>query len=594
MCGIAGIWNIKGAQIERSRIENAINLINHRGPDADGIEFLDNNSLVLGHKRLSILDLSNLGNQPMYSANKRYCITYNGEVYNYLVLKNELIDLGHKFISNTDTEVLLVLFELYGKSMVHKLEGMFSFAIYDIQNNELFCARDAFGVKPFFYIFQNNEFSFNSSIYALFKTTDINFTINENSLIQNLCFDMCFRPATMFNEINALPKGSYLTLDTKNGISIHKYYTLPLNTKKNNITLNEATEKLDKILTDSVAQQLISDVEVATFMSGGLDSSIITAIASKINPEIKAFTLGFEDNIDALDEIENAEIIAKHLNINHVIYKTNASEILPFVEPSIWFSDEPLGGIPPSYILAKKVNDEKIKVVLNGLGGDELFAGYMRYNFDEYNWYLRSKQGKIKRLLSKFVKIKHSYFPSYYLSTLSRFSEKEIELITNNKNNILDCFIGVYGDTNRNNLIDNVSNYDMQFYLGEYQLDGVDQLTMAYSIEGRFPFLNKALVEFAYSLSNEFKHNGVGKIILKKLAERYLPKEVINAPKKGFGMPNSKWFEPNQKLGNYAFAKIEKLKQRKQLKHLNLSDEIYNNHRAKFVALELWFEKFYG
>jgi asparagine synthase (glutamine-hydrolysing) len=599
MCGITGHWNFDGKIIDENNFKEFTKFNSFRGPDNRGHEFYLNHSLALGHTRLSIIDLTAMGAQPLSYFDSGLHIVFNGEIYNFQELKESLIKINYKFKSNTDTEVVLASYLNWGVECLNKFEGMFSFAIFDERNQILFCARDPFGIKPFYYNYSNKKFIFSSSIYSIHQYENFKFTLNNQSLQANLNFDMSFRPETMFNEIKSLEKGSYLIVNSYGKFINKKYYQLPVNQNKIYNNSNEVLEKLEYIFGESVKQQLMADVEVSTFMSGGIDSSLVTAFASIYKPRIKAFTLSFDKELIEFDELEEAIAAAKHFGVEHIIKKLQPEYFRERLNESIFFSDEPLGGVPPSFVLSEVVKEHQIKVVLNGLGGDELFAGYNRYRFREFEWFSTNNENLYQKLKRRVVKDNFNQTLSdYYCKSLSRFNPVEhFELFGEKQKKVFKDFYHTYNKEKIqfNDFVSGISYYDMQFYLGEYQLDGVDQLNMANSIEGRFPFLNTKLVELVSQMSSELKiQNTFGKLILKELAKKYLPKKVLQMSKKGFGVPNSFWFEDGTHGEILAKEKINNLLKRGIFNNTNKTQELMLKHRAKFVALEIWFEKFYG
>ena len=392
MCGIVGVLS-KSHSFNKSQVRGMLNKISHRGPDDEGVVAIStkNNKvkdsladLYLGHRRLSILDLSSLGHQPMPTTDKKLWITYNGEIFNFIEIRNILINKGYKFISNTDTEVVLNAYREYGRDCLKMFRGFFAFCIYDFEKKELFLARDRLGSKPLRYYFDGNLFSFSSEIKALLEIESIDKSLDYFSISQYLSLKYIPAPNTIFKSIKKLPAGSYLVFDIrKNNFVINKYWE-PEFEPKVDISYDEAKQKTQEILKDSVNIRMISDVPVGVLLSGGVDSSSIVASLSEQTSQINTFSVGFSDS--KFDERSFSRRIAKQFNTNHHEFVVEPDLNLD-LEKIICNFDEPFADSSqvPTYLLCKAAKKE-VTVALSGDAGDEIFGGYNRYIWTQKIW----------------------------------------------------------------------------------------------------------------------------------------------------------------------------------------------------------------
>ena len=586
MCGIVGLISPKG--VDKYTLSKMVSLLNHRGPDNSEIWINKNNTVGLGHSRLSILDLSSNGNQPMYSFDKKFIITFNGEIYNHLKLRKEINDDFNnsiKWNSGTDTETLINYYSLYGiNKTLNNLKGMFAFAICHIESNKLILARDRIGEKPLYYGVNNNIFFFASELKSIKKNKLSDLTLNHNSISEYLKYGNVPSDKCIYNNFNKLLPGHFCEIDSNN-INAFKntsywnysdrYSELNLDNKK--ISYEDAINKTKKILTDAIKSQLMSDVPIGTFLSGGIDSSLITAIANEIssNP-INTFSIGYEEK--QYDESVHAEKISNILRTNHykqIVTSKNLLDVIPNISD---IYDEPFADSSqiPTYLLCKLAK-MKVSVCMSGDGADELFGGYNRYKrADIFN-----KSSKFNtKILSFFFKNispeKFSYIyeklgfvlPKRYQSALPKehyyklskifsLSDKfEIykNLISHSslQNNFLntefnDDLLKSYWTNNQNykTFEDQMMAIDSQFYLPNDILTKVDRAAMSNSLETRCPYLDKDLIEFTMTLPIDMKigKNKSGKIILKKLLSEYIPEKLIDRPKMGFGVPIDMWLK---------------------------------------------------
>jgi len=562
MCGICGIISYKQSKlVSKHHIEKMVSTLHHRGPDYHNSWL--NHSVAFGHTRLSILDLSVNGNQPMYSYDKRYIIVLNGEIYNYKEIRNKLRKLNIPFSGSSDTEVLVNAFAVWGEEIFPKLNGIYALAIYNIQKEEVILARDRFGVKPLYYQKSDNGFLFGSEIKAILEISDIKRKINLQAFHEFSYFGNSLQENTMFSGIHRLKAGFTLKINKK-GMKLSKY--LDINPEiRTDILENNAVVKVRNLLEDSVKRQLVSDVPVGIFLSGGIDSSAVTAFASKYyNGQIKTFTANFEFMPESNNELLKARKTAEYYNTDHYEMNISCNDLPEVIESLIFHHDEPFSDAAniPLYLMSKEIAGE-IKVILQGDGGDELFAGYRRYSLIN-NYKLMKILASITpiNLLSMFsnsssdrIKRIHDIFSS------SEWGTSMGKLLTTDTNqnsfyNLLsDDFKNTISTTDPyleyNKLAQYFSKYekvnqmlftDLKLILTNTFLEKVDKSTMAMGIESRVPFLDNHLTDYVLSLPSSLKvHGKEKKYILKKALRGIVPNFVLDSPKMGFGVPYAEW-----------------------------------------------------
>ncbi|MHB0993932.1 MAG: asparagine synthase (glutamine-hydrolyzing) [Sulfurovum sp.] len=560
MCGIVGLVDYT-KKTKKEILQSMTDTLHHRGPDDSGYKFVEHETyqLGLGHRRLSILDLSSHGHQPMTF--EHLSVVYNGEVYNFEEIKTELEFLGYVFESYTDTEVILKAFHKWGVESVHKFRGMFAFAIYDSKKESIYIFRDRAGVKPLYYYQHNGLFIFGSELKALVVHTGLRKQLNKEALSMYLQFGYIHAPHTIYEDTYKLLPGHYLKYDLSNDVlKTIKYWDIVDFYKMDKVELSEeeAEKQLEEILLDSFNLRMISDVPVGTFLSGGIDSSLVTALLQKNNEEkISTFTIGFED--ERYNEAQYAQKIAEYLGTNHTEYyctKQDALNIIP-VLPKMY--DEPFGDssvIPTA--LVSKLAKEKVSVVLSGDGGDEAFCGYSSYElFEQRLDSIRKIPGR------KFISSLLEAIPDPIL-TLQGMNEKNYLKYLKLKSvmgsdNVADMFklsnavftkydvklilSGTYHYENEPDLhdlhvLEQMMISDFKGYLADDILVKVDRATMNVSLEGREPLLDHKILEFAARLPISMKKN---KNILKNILKKYIPSELFERKKQGFGIPINDW-----------------------------------------------------
>jgi len=550
MCGITGFVS---PSLNKDHLVNMTNSLAHRGPDADGFYHNESTHVGLGHRRLSILDLSSAANQPMTSHCKRYVMVYNGEVYNY---KNLSKEIGITFHTNSDSEIILEAFVKWGPEFVNKLNGMFSIAIYDLEKNKLFLFRDRIGIKPLYYYLNNDELVFASELKAI---TGIKkeLTINFQAVSNYFHYGYIPKKDTIYNDVYKLSSGYYGEYFNGN-FEIKKYWEIDsLISSQTNNDFETAKKTLDQLLTDSIDKRLVSDVPIGTFLSGGTDSSAVTSIAAKISEtQINTFSIGFKEA--KYNESEKAKEIAKHLKTNHHEFIVAEQDIFSELDHILDNFDEPFADSScfPTYLVSKLAR-KHVTVCLSGDGGDELFMGYGSYNWakrmsNPILWNLRKPISKIlkstndnrkKRAADVFNsplrgKMEHLFSQEQYL-----FSAQEINEL------LLNCPTVNYDDPIKSNRVlspeEKQSFFDIKNYLKDDLLVKVDRMSMLSSLEVRVPILDHRIVEFALNLDQSLKMSktGVQKHLLKEVLYDNVSKELLNHPKWGFSIPLVKWLK---------------------------------------------------
>ncbi len=564
MCGICGVFNYGGLRIEPV-LRNMLDAMEHRGPDEEGQKIYQKERAALGHKRLSIIDLGS-GQQPMLNADGSIAIVFNGEIYNYKTIKKEL-ENKFKFRTQSDTESLLYLYENDGFSMLNKLNGMFSFAIWDNREKHLFLARDRIGIKPFYYAVIDEQFVFASEITSLLTHPGLKKKLRVDSVYKFLHLRCVPSPYTMFEGIYKLEPGQYLTVKSIAGkVKIDKktFWSLTESFEKGYFqNEDEMFSELDSLLMDSVDKRMVSDVPIGAFLSGGIDSSLIVELMSRFsNSPVSTYTLGFEN--DPRSELKYAKLAAKHSKTNHneiVISQENFLDNMPFIINSF---DDPVadGAALPIYLMSRAAKTEKgIKVLLSGEGSDELFGGYSSYlsHLTVYRIINSFSYLPLQQMIPVLMKlnIKRELLYKIYL-TLQRgalyrgHASNQIEniqyLFSSSAQTDIDYeyFSNVYKSYDQMDLsfIERMMMIDMKFRMPDDLLTRLDRMTMAASVEGRVPFLDHRFVELSHRTKPSFKiHNGNGKYVIKKIAEQYIPHEIIYRKKSGFPVPLQMWLK---------------------------------------------------
>lgn len=568
MCGIAGFIDRLEFQGAEKRIGEMLRPLESRGPDGQGtwLERFHDYNVALGHRRLSIIDLEG-GTQPLANSDNQIWTTFNGEIFNYLELKEKLLASGYKFKTKSDTEVLVHLFEELGADGFQHLNGMFAYSIWDHRKQELWLVRDRAGIKPLYYsVLPEGGILFGSELSSLWAHPSCPRYVDPQAVSSFLFSDSIHAPRTILQGVQKLPPGHYLKWNMSGRIEVAPYWQLNLPLRRSfKLTKDLFSEKvsdLEVLLIDSVKRQLISDVPVGAFLSGGIDSSLVTAIANKLSPgNIQTFSIGFEDT--DFDESPYSDLLSQKLKTEHrkkIISEKNLLEIVPRVLSRL---DEPLGdpSILPTTLLSE-LAAEHVKVVIGGDGGDELFAGYPTYwahgqakYFEalpaavRHKWiaqlvsqlkvkpHYQSLEWKLKRFVLRWddsiVRRHFRWMSATDLPDLQRFFTQLKE-----EPDVLQAF-SEHPDVDS---LTQLLALDFQTYLPDNVLTKVDRASMAHSLEVRPPLLDNHIIDFAFNLPSQFKlKKRTSKYILKKLALRWIPAEIVNRKKRGFAIPLSRW-----------------------------------------------------
>jgi asparagine synthase (glutamine-hydrolysing) len=625
MCGIAGTYSINN-KFSDSDIRKMTQRLKHRGPDADGV-FISQHC-NLGHTRLSIIDLSTNANQPMTSACGRYVIVYNGEVYNYNEIANELkYKTGINFTTNSDTEIILEAYSHYGDDFIHRLNGMFAIAIFDKEKRELKIYRDRLGIKPLHYYFDGKNFAFASEIKALKEIKSIALNINYNSIATFLNIGFVPQPESIYSEIKKLAPGSLLKFDG-NSLEINKYWSIEEKVEKEIITdERKAIVLLSDLLASSVQYQLKSDVPFGIFLSGGIDSSLVSALAKQLSgTKINTFSIGFEEA--KFNESDYAKSVANHLGTLHHELIVSYKNAINLIETYFDTYDEPFAdssGIPT--LLVSKLAKQNVTVTLSGEGGDELFMGYGFYNWAErlnnpaIKLLKKSLRYGFSKMSNRFQRASHlfennkNHFHSHIFSQEQYFfSEREIAELTTDKISFNTAISGQEYYLCQNNLKNKFSRkldikelqaiFDINYYLPQNLLTKVDRASMHYGLETRVPYLDHRVVECAINLEPDLKiKNGVQKYLLKQILYQYIPEKYFDRPKQGFSVPLSKWLKSDL---NYLITDYlnEKVIRKHNVVHPQKVQELLNAYKNgkdylynrvwQLIVLHKWLEKHNG
>lgn len=580
MCGICGVFNYgRSDGVEEATIIKMRDTMIHRGPDDQGVFISDDGRIGLGHRRLSIIDLSASGRQPLTNEDKTIWIVYNGEIYNYQELMTELKAKGHQFKSRTDTEVIVHLYEEYGTELVHKIRGMFAFAIWDSNKQMLFLARDRIGVKPLYFTVQNGQFLFASEIKAILEHPAINKDLDEEALYHYLTFVVAPAPLTLFKGINKLSPG-HLMVVSSNGKTQTKWYWDEIDYIVDDSSKIETEdfykERIRELLRESIKDRMISDVPFGVFLSGGVDSSTNVALMTEfMDRPVDTFSVGFKDQ-SQYNEFKYAREIAKIFQTNHHEVLIGHQDLVDYVPQLIYHQDEPIADpvCVPLYYVSKLARDNGTIVVQVGEGSDEIFSGYDSYfkvhQFYQNRWrYYQNIPSFLKKGfyygMKPLLQLRQMTSALDYLERASldrglfwggaiAFTElqKELLLSENFRKRIEDYdsfeIVNQYFErlNASNKKVDQLTQMiylELKIRLPELLLMRVDKVSMSTSIEARVPFLDHRLVEFAMSIPTALKVKGQPKYILKKAVEGLIPEHIIYRKKQGFGAPIKEWFK---------------------------------------------------
>ena len=623
MCGISGFFHKKGV-LGKEQLLVYNEALKHRGPDGAGYFFEKSHigSVGLGHVRLSILDLSALGKQPM--TDNHLTIVFNGEIYNYQSIKSELLAKGYSFVSNSDTEVVLKSFQEWGLDCVRKLTGMWAFAIYDSKKSKLFLCRDRVGVKPLYWFKDDDQFLFGSELKVFFHTKTFKKEIDFNSLKTFINYGYVTNHKTLLSNVFKAQAGAWTTVDLNSlSIQIKHFWSYGALFEKDKFkgSFSEAVEETERLVKEACELRMVSDVPVGVFLSGGFDSTLVTTMLQKDRTEkLKTFTIGFSDGVD---ESKDAEKIANYLGTDHTSYDCRQKDAMELIPELPKFYDDPIADISciPT-MLVSKLAAKEVKVALSADGGDELFAGYTGFKTaPEYfgqinNIPMKSVVGTLAKTASHLFKGKNSHLNKKLLGLGSMALAPERErlfqmhihqnsLPLEITNNLLKTPSRIefpeFSFPDLKDKLDDLFIFGVEDILMNMLLVKVDRATMAFSLEGREPLLDHLLMEFAAGLPYDFKHNGLeSKRPLREIVYKYLPKEMMDRPKIGFDLPIYKWLQHDlsylledffnqesiEKQGIFDVVYIEKLK--KQFKNNQLR---YPQVIWRLLVFQMWYNK---
>jgi asparagine synthase (glutamine-hydrolysing) len=631
MCGIAGFIDFRKTTSEKVLRDMACSLP-HRGPDGQGVYYKNTEEATIGfgHRRLSIIDLSTAANQPMhYDA---LHLIFNGEIYNYEEIRNELIQKGHEFSTHSDTEVILHSWREWGETAIQKWRGMYAIALYDERNNEVICIRDRAGVKPFFYYWLEGSFLFGSEMKALMAHPHFRKDIDHNAVASFLQYNYIPQPHTIFKNTFKLPAGHLLKLNletqkfsVKQYWNVYDYYNKP----KLKIDFEEAMVETEKGLEDSFQYRMVADVPVGVFLSGGFDSTCVTALLQKNTTEkIKTFTIGMTDK--QLDEAPFAKQIAAHLGTDHTEYYCTSKEALDIIHELPFYYDEPFAdpsAIPT--ILVSRLARKKVTVALSADAGDEVFAGYNRYDYiSRYGKKIANIPRPLRRLsVMAMDKISSDSIPFFrsQRNFHSRYDKLKNLLNDPDSSELLKSLTQVFTGNEISQLFNKevttlpslhssrelkeefydplsyMMAVDYQTYMVDDILQKVDRAAMSVSLEGREPFLDQNIIEWAAQLPSEYKYfKGQKKYILKQIVFKYIPKQIMERPKMGFAIPVERWLshELRPLVEEYLSpSMINKHQIFKAAEVEKLCNDFYHGRKEKYLKIwhmlmfQMWYQK---
>jgi asparagine synthase (glutamine-hydrolysing) len=565
MCGITGIFNLDNEPASSVILQRMTDAIAHRGPDGEG--FYVDGPVGFGHRRLAIIDLSPSGHQPMMTTDGNYVLIYNGEMYNFQEIRLELEAHGHQFRSRTDSEVVLHAYIQWGEKCLDRFNGMFAFAIWDRLHKELFLARDRFGVKPLYYGLFGNTFLFGSEVKAILQHPACSVSLDKEALLEYFTFQNIFTSRTFFENVNLLPAGTFLRLcleQTKLQAPT-RYWDYCFSEPEIVRDEREYIEELDRLLRQAVIRQLISDVDVGAYLSGGMDSGTITAIAATQLPYLKSFTCGFDLNSASgieisFDERTKAEMMSYRFKTEHYEMVLKAGDMERVMPMLSWHVEEPrLGQCYPNYYAAQLAS-KFVKVCLSGGGGDEIFGGY------PWRYYRAVVNSGFENYVDKYYSYWQRLIPNHGIGQVFKPIWADVKHIQTR-----DIFRQVFAQHSEALIKpEDYVNHSLYFEIKTF-LHGLliveDKMSMAHGLETRVPFLDNDLVDFAMRLpvklklanlsevirlnENEtgkktdkyFQRTRDGKVVLRKVMSRYIPSEIVNSEKQGFSAPDASWFK---------------------------------------------------
>jgi len=622
MCGINGIVDFSGKVDKITAIRKMNEKINHRGPDNEG--WFEDEDIALGHQRLSIIDLSPKSNQPFYSTDKRFVLIYNGEIYNFKEIKNQLLK-SYEFETKSDSEVLLAAYIKWGTDCLTKFNGMFAFAIWDRKDKFLFIARDRMGVKPLYYYYDDNYFLFSSEIRPLIHSGLIKKEINDDAVYDYLRYQTTHAPETLIKNVFVLMPGTFVTLSDK-VLNFNNYWNISKTFFKDlkKRPYKRIVQDIKDLVTSAVERRMVADVPFGAFLSGGIDSSIIVALMSQLSTQkVNTFTVTFDD--ETFNESRYAKMISERYKTKHTEIKITAKEILENMPQALHAMDYPTADGVNTYIVSKFTKNAGIKMALSGIGGDELFAGYdvfSRINkLSNMNTMYRGLKPlfrlwgntmyKLKptiatQKIAEILRKKDISFNNSYAVSRQILLDKDIYKLLKNKemtgnrvNEIVDKLPKDSDPGYKLPFVSKISIAEIQTYLQNILLRDTDQMSMAVALEVRGPFLDYKLTEFVLGLPDSYKSIGTPKKLLIDALGDLLPEDIYNRKKMGFTFPWNDWLK--NELKGFCLSKLYNLSRRGYF----IDEEIFDlwQHYLRgskklnwvriwyLVVLENWFEE---
>ncbi|MDH0732165.1 asparagine synthase (glutamine-hydrolyzing) [Pseudomonas sichuanensis] len=566
MCGITGLIHLNNNPVSPVVLQRMTDAIAHRGPDGEG-HWIEGN-VGLGHRRLAIIDLSPAGHQPIASMSQRYVMAYNGEVYNFRELRTELESLGYQFRSRTDTEVVLNALIAWGTKALERFNGMFGLALWDRQEQTLLLARDRYGIKPLYYSLQGQTLAFGSEQKAILAIPEFKRSLDKEALLEYFTFQNIFTDKTLLNDVKLMPAGHYAVLDLKRKspqLEMTQYWDFDFREPEHDISDEEYREELDRLFKQAVNRQLVTDVELGSYLSGGMDSGSITALAARSYPYMKTFTCGFDLNSASgiemnFDERSKAEYMSYHFKTEHYEMVLKAGDMERVLPKLAWHLEEPrVGQSYPNYYAAQLAS-KFVKVVMSGAGGDELFGGY------PWRYYRAVVNDDFEHYIDKYYQFWQRLIPNSEIKQVFAPIWGDVKHVWTR-----DIFRDVFKH-HADNLYspEDYINHSLYFEAKTF-LHGLlvveDKLSMAHGLESRVPFLDNDLVDFTMrcpvrlklnnladvvrlnenepgrKASKYFEKTNDGKQILRDVMGRYIPQDISKADKQGFSAPDASWFK---------------------------------------------------
>jgi asparagine synthase (glutamine-hydrolysing) len=624
MCGITGIFGISDVNQAQKKVESMNNALKHRGPNADGV--FVNENVALGHRRLSIIDLSDAGTQPFYTHDRRQCIVFNGEIYNFQSVKDQLV-AHYPFTTGTDTEVILAAYRHWGKDCLHKFNGMFAFALWDFDAQELWITRDRLGIKPLYYHYHNGVLCFASEVRALLASALVPRKLNRLAVIDYLRHQTVHAPQTMVENVMMLMPGHTITISIKNGLNIQKYWDITENysTASHTQTYNEVKKNVYDLLLAAVERRLVADVPFGAFLSGGIDSSAIVGLMSQVATKpIETFSITFAE--EKYSEAKYARLIAQKFNTNHHDIQLDPNDFLALIPAGLEANDHPSGDGLNTFVVSKVTKEAGVTMALSGLGGDELFAGYPIFARthaleNKYKWLntipkpLRKASGSLIKTLkpssastkiAELMALDKINFESTYPYARQVLNPQQISALMHHQPlpssevaHIIHTQLLNKDAQHKYPLLSKVSFGEICTYMQNVLLRDTDQYSMAHALEVRVPFLDYELVEYVFGIKDAYKYPHTPKKLLVDALGSLLPAEIVNRPKMGFTLPWAVWIK--NELNELTEKSIKKLAQRgimNEQELLNLWQQYTQNHPDVswsriwyMVILENWIEK---